>query len=222
MKKFLQNLAKFFVSIFNGFCIGLANMVAGLSGGTIAVIRGVYDDMLDLYSNLVTHLFKAVHKHWRLIVGIVIGVVVGTLTISKAWKYVPLPVTGFFAGMVLFSLIPSAKNLKIFTKKDGLTKGGCFKTNLIHFLLLIIPFGLMAALPSINSNPHPLTLSFKGLAIAFGLGLLSSVAMVLPGVSGSLLMAAFGYYDDFTNLGKEIIFSPLYIFLPPLSKIWCP
>ena len=49
MKKFLQNLAKFFVSIFNGFCIGLANMVAGLSGGTIAVIRGVYDDMLDLY-----------------------------------------------------------------------------------------------------------------------------------------------------------------------------
>ena len=205
MKKFLQNLAKFFVSIFNGFCIGLANMVAGLSGGTIAVIRGVYDDMLDLYSNLVTHLFKAVHKHWRLIVGIVIGVVVGTLTISKAWKYVPLPVTGFFAGMVLFSLIPSAKNLKIFTKKDGLTKGGCFKTNLIHFLLLIIPFGLMAALPYIYSNPHPLTLSFKGLSIAFGLGLVSSIAMVLPGVSGSLLMAAFGYYDDFTNLGNEIL-----------------
>ena len=205
MKKFLQNFAKFAKSLFDGFCIGLANMVAGLSGGTIAIIRDVYDDMLDLYSNLITHLFKAVKKHWRLILGIVIGVVVGTLTISKAWKYVPLPVTGFFAGMVLFSLIPAFKNLKIFTKKGNLAKGQCVLKNIMHFFVLIVMFGLMVALPFINGKPQALQLNTKSVFISIGLGLISSIAMVLPGVSGSLLMAAFGYYDDFTEIGNELL-----------------
>jgi len=192
MKNIFRRLWKFIC----GIAIGLANMVAGLSGGTIAVILGVYDDMLDLFSNLATHLLSAVKRNWRLIAGIGVGIIVGTFTLSKLYEVVPLPVTGFFAGMVFFSLIPLFQGLKFNYKA---------RTNALHIFELLFMLAFMIALPFFSTENRTINLDATGCILIFCLGIIGSLTMVLPGVSGALVLMALGYYTELMNIAKNFM-----------------
>ncbi len=185
---------KHLIDYIKGFLVGLANVVAGLSGGTVAVILNVYDDMLDLCSNVITHLFSQIKKHYRLIIGILLGLIIGAFALKKLYEVIPLPITGFFAGLVFFSLLPLAKGLSF------------KKNNTSHLIELVIPFILLIALPLMSAGAErSLSLGVANAFIAFGLGIIAALAMVLPGVSGSMVLLVLGYYTPVLTMITDLM-----------------
>ena len=183
---------KWLMDILKGFAIGLANVVAGLSGGTIAVITNAYEDLIDFFSNIATHLLKALKKHYKLLIGIALGIVLGAATLKKLYTAIPLPVTGFFAGLVFISLLPLLKGLSF---KEGKAK------NSINIVLLILCAILLVVLALASSGDEKeLALDAKNIFIMMGLGVLAALAMILPGVSGSMILLVLGYYTPVLGL----------------------
>ncbi len=183
---------KWLMDILKGLAIGLANVVAGLSGGTIAVIVNAYEDLIDFFSNIATHLITALKKHYKLLIGIVFGIIIGAVCLKKLYGIAPLPITGFFAGLVFISLFPLSKSLSF---KKGK------KLNIINVILMIISLALLITLALLSSGEEKvLTLDFKHVLIMFGLGIIAAIAMVLPGVSGSMILLVLGYYTPVLGL----------------------
>ena len=87
---------KSFVNIFKGIAVGLANVVAGLSGGTVAVILRAYDAMLDICTNIFKHPIVTLKKHWMFLFGIIIGIIGGAIALEKLYRFAPLPVSMLF------------------------------------------------------------------------------------------------------------------------------
>lgn len=186
---------KRFVNIFKGIAVGIANVVAGLSGGTIAVILHVYNAMLDICTNIFKHPIVTLKKHWMFLFGIVIGLVGGAVVLEKLYSFAPLPVSMLFCGIVVTSFINMARRLK---KDSKPTKGRVLAFLIAVIILIVIPF---------LTNGHDKAISFStlNLIILVGLGAIAAAAMIIPGVSGSMVLASIGYYEGILGLVSDCI-----------------
>lgn len=187
---------KWLIEILKGFAIGLANVVAGLSGGTVAVLLNAYEDLLDFFSSIATHLFAALKKHYKLIIGIILGLLIGAALLGKLYDVAPLPVTGFFAGLVFISLFPLSKGLSLKAEK---------KNNILNIVLLIVSACLLIALAFATAgSSKTLELNTANAFIVIALGIVSAIAMILPGVSGSMILLVLGYYGSVTGMVRNL------------------
>ena len=89
-----------------GIAMGIANIIPGFSGGTMAVILKVYDKFLYALGNFFNHPIIVIKKVWSLFLGIVVGIVLGAVTIVKLLEIFPVPTMLFFVGLIIGS-IPS-------------------------------------------------------------------------------------------------------------------
>ncbi len=173
-----------------GIAMGAADVVPGVSGGTIAFISGIYNELIEsinafnfknlklLKTNGFMAMFKAVNGSFLLSLFIGIGISVASLAQLLKWllETKPIFVWAFFFGLVLASIFFIGKQIK--------------KWNVWNIILLII--GAIAAyyitvIPAINgSNNTPLFLIFAG---AFAI-----CAMILPGISGAFILLLLGAY----------------------------
>jgi putative membrane protein len=103
---------KLFIEILKGMVIGLANIIPGVSGGTMMVSMGIYDNLI--YS--ITHLFKEFKKAVRILFPYAVGMVVAIATLSFALKWAfaefPLPTNTLFIGLILGGLPAILKQIK--------------------------------------------------------------------------------------------------------------
>ena len=182
MKRFMLHI----INILKGICIGIANVIPGFSGGTMAVMLKVYDLFVYCFANVFNDFKNVIKKGWSLFIGIGLGVLLGLVTIVKLLEVIPLITIMFFVGLVLGSL-PS-----IYKKsKEGKIK----IADIISFIIAIV---LLVALPFINTtNSIDISYNFGVYIIMFLLGIICSASMVIPGVSGSMVLMAFGYYAFF-------------------------
>lgn len=186
----MQHLFK----LLKGIAIGIANIIPGFSGGTMAVIVKIYDEFVDALANITKHPLQVLRKSWSLFVGIFLGLVIGFVGVVKLLEVAPLITVLFFFGLVLGS-IPQQAQLSIqkpFVKKT-----------LIPFfvsMVLIILLPILAGLTSSNVEE----VSFITYIIVFLLGIVAAAAMVLPGLSGSMILLIFGYYHLVVNSIKNI------------------
>ncbi|MBO4325649.1 MAG: DUF368 domain-containing protein [Clostridia bacterium] len=178
-----------------GIVVGMANIIPGVSGGTIAVVTGIFDPLI----NAINTLFKKFKKNIKFLLPVGLGLVVGVVAFSKliglSLDKFPLQTGLFFAGLVIGSV-------PLILKKAG--EGSRFRTvYLVPFALCAMVVVAMAVYQTYFSAGTE-TVSAGALpAISFGLviklffgGMLSAGAMVVPGVSGSLVMMLIGIYDD--------------------------
>ena len=199
MKNHILNFLK-------GICIGIANVIPGFSGGTMAVMVKIYDLFVYAFANILNDFKNVVKKCWSLFVGIGVGVLLALVTIVKLLEVIPFITIMFFVGLIIGS-IPS-----IYSK----TKEG--KIKIINIICFILAVALMVVLPFINTNnDSSKTYSFSTFIIMFLMGVICSSAMVIPGVSGSLVLMAFGYYAFFMNTIKELLIN---IFNFSLENYW--
>lgn len=173
------------IKVMKGIAIGVANIIPGFSGGTMAVICKIYDEFVDALANLTKNPVEVIKKSWGLFVGIILGLVIGFIGILKLLEIIPLITILFFFGLVLGSL-----------PKQGKTalKKPFNPYTLIPFsiaVILIVGLPILAGM-SVNQIEN---VSFIHFIIIFLLGVLSSAAMVLPGLSGSMILLIFGYYQ---------------------------
>lgn len=185
------------ISILRGMVIGVANIIPGVSGGTMMVSMGIYDQLI----HAVTHLFSDFKKSFQFLWPIAIGIVLALAILAKLFDYLllnwPIPTNMAFCGLILGSLPP------IFNQ----VKGRKFTISMALCALLFFGIVVGGALigESHGSTEVVLSTSFSGLLMLFLVGIISAATMVIPGVSGSMILMLLGYYEPVINLVSETI-----------------
>lgn len=188
-------------NIYRGFFMGISDLIPGVSGGTIAFILGIYDDLLAAISGFFSRHWK---KHIGFLLPLAIGIGSALLLLSRVieylLKYHQAPTQFFFIGLIVGILPFVAKQANI--KKN-------FKFG--HILLLLVVGAALASTAFIKPNDmEPITtltpLNAVGLFLA---GWAGSMAMLLPGISGSFILLLLGVYSTaisaLSNLNLPII-----------------
>lgn len=202
MKMFMLHI----INILKGICIGIANVIPGFSGGTMAVMLKVYDLFVYCFANIFNKFIDVIKKGWSLFIGIGIGVLLGLVTIVKLLEVIPFITIMFFVGLVLGSLPSTYKQAKV---------GKLRIRDIISFTIAV---DVLVALPFINTtNSLDITYSWSLYVIMFILGAICSAGMVIPGVSGSMILMAFGYYAFFMFIMKDFL---LNMFNFSLENYW--
>ena len=181
---------KIFLGFLKGIFIGLANIIPGVSGGTIAVILGIFDDLIDTINNF----FRDIKKNLGFITPIGFGILFSILFFSSilelCLKKYSLPTNIFFIGLI-FGSIPIIYKKAI---KNGIKKN-YFLYTIISILIVILASNFNNdSVTQINNN-----LSFIFLLKIFFGGLLAAIAMIIPGISGSFIMVLLGIYPTVIN-----------------------
>ena len=89
------------ILIIKGFIMGIANIIPGVSGGTLALTLGIYEDFIQALS----HFFKKLKENIKFLVPILIGIGLAILSMSRvidySYDHFPIPTTMFFMGLVI-------------------------------------------------------------------------------------------------------------------------
>lgn len=179
MKRFFTNMAK-------GGAIGLAMIIPGVSGGTLAVLLGVYDKIIDSVGNL----FKKFKESFLFLLPIALGAVLAFAALYYPLKYAliyaPFPTIMLFAGLMLGSIPDLIKK----SEKNGFKKFDTIGLALACLLVIGICF-----IPNLGDVNLSADMEVWQYFLLLFMGMLASCALVVPGVSGSMLMLIFGYYQ---------------------------
>lgn len=188
---------KFILDTIKGALIGVANVIPGVSGGTMAVSLGIYNRLISSIS----HLFRDFKKSIATLIPILLGCALGIVGFSYAIKYLlanqPLPTCLAFLGLILGGIPVLFKDMKEGIKKSK--NGRLTAANLLAFLLL---FAFAIALPLLKGSDDTLmtlTATPDTMVILFFMGVIAAATMVIPGVSGSMIMMILGYYYGIIN-----------------------
>ncbi|NCG04080.1 MAG: DUF368 domain-containing protein [Bacteroidetes bacterium] len=178
-----------FITYIKGMTMGAADVVPGVSGGTIALITHIYERLINAIDNvslsLVLQLFSAERKKaWdaldgsfllALALGIGTSILLVTGGISWLLTHYPIPLWAFFFGLILGSA---------FVLKNAVSHW-----NIVSILILLlggcVAFGIGLVSPSEGS---------ESLIYLFFCGLLVVIAMILPGISGAFILVLLGAY----------------------------
>lgn len=174
-------------NLYRGFVMGISDLIPGVSGGTIAVMLGIYDQLLTSISGLFS-------KSWKKYIGFLfplgLGMVSALLLLSRVIKYLLAnyhePTQFFFLGLII-GIVP-------FMIRQADVRQN-FK--LSHFIIMIVAIALLAMM-AIARTDRTLnigsSLTFETIAILFFSGWIASMAMLLPGISGSFVLLVIGIY----------------------------
>lgn len=196
---------KFILDIIRGAVIGIANIIPGVSGGTMMVTMGIYDKLLGSITGIFKHFKKSIKTLLPYIIGMAVGIGAFAFLLTKVLlpKF-PLPTAFAFIGLivggvpVLVKKAVSAGGKKVAEEK---------KPNLAFCILVFaLFFALIIGMQFLGEGAErAVTPSLLNALILLVMGVLAAAAMVIPGVSGSLLLLAFGYYNSVTGAVTDFI-----------------
>ena len=189
------SLKEFFKNMIFGFPIGVAFIIPGFSGGSVAAILGIYEKMI----NAITEIFRRMKRSILTLMPIGIGLVIGAVSLlfplGWALDSYAIPTVSLFVGLAIGG-IPAITD-KISGKPSG--------KNIAAFL---IPFAVAIALCFIptGADVNLFDLNIGGYALLFLVGMLGSAALVVPGISGSMLLLILGYYNPIIKMITQHFF----------------
>lgn len=193
-----------------GAIIGVANIIPGVSGGTLAITLGIYEQLI----NTISHFFKNFKKNLKFIIPLVIGAGLAILLLSKVINYgleeYPFPTFLFFIGLILGGVPLLYKKIK----KE--------KKSFPNLCVFLVTFGLVLFLGILQKGNNVVDFNHAGILIypaLFLVGTIASATMIIPGVSGSFVLMLLGFYkpiihtiSNLTNF--ENIFSNVLLLIP--------
>ena len=195
MKKLINPLILFV----KGIIMGLANVIPGVSGGTLALIMGVYEKMI----NAITTLFKKFKENILFLLPLAIGMVAaiygGSKVIPPCLEKFPLATVLFFVGLILGGIPMLYKKVNKHLK------------NWTNYLVLIIVFAALLCYTFLvgNGGKADLTnLNFIDYIKLVLVGMVAAATMIIPGISGSMTLMVLGYYEGiYETVGNITNFS---------------
>lgn len=204
MKKFWE----YFILCLKGIGMGAANVIPGVSGGTIAFITGIYTRLVGALSrfdseavSLLFHgKFKALYKHLdgAFLCSVLLGVAIATLSLAKLMVIClhdyPIHTWAFFFGLIIASALIM---LRDFNGK-----------NVWDIIWLILGACIGVAICTLGNGQ-----GYDGLWYIFLCGAASICAMILPGISGSFILCVMGKYEYIMNAIDGMMHLSLYSFV---------
>ncbi len=204
-----RSLKDYIIISLKGMAMGAADVVPGVSGGTIAFISGIYEELLNSISSFKFSLINVLKNEgikvvWKKINGsfllaLFIGICFSVLSLAKLIETLlenhPILIWSFFFGLVLASIIYIAKQIKLWNIK-------CY---LYLIFGLIFAYYITTLNPVITQNSSPWFL--------FLAGMIAICAMILPGISGSFILVLLGAYKPILNAINTKDFFSIIIFM---------
>ena len=206
-------MLQWILDILRGAVIGVSNIIPGVSGGTMAVSMGIYDRVIYAVNNL----FKQFKKNFKDLLPIIIGVLIGLFafaaligsllgTKSDEIPITRLPTNFAFIGLILGGLPAIYKRVNMKSAK------------IPGVILFLVFLALVVVLPLLNP-PEARTVdhSIGTILLMIPLGAIASSTMVIPGISGSMILMLLGYYNSVINAMNDLRggdWSSLAILLP--------
>lgn len=182
--------------ILKGVMMGVANIIPGVSGGTMAVSMGIYDKII----HAATHFISEFKKSMKLLLPIILGMAIGIVALARVLEYmfarVPLQTNLLFIGLIIGGLPAITKKVKGKTIRLG------------HILVCLMFFVVVAGLALLGEQEGAsadLSFNIMNIVKLFGVGVVASATMVIPGVSGSMMLMLMGYYNPILNEVNDFI-----------------
>lgn len=172
--------------ILQGMVVGIANIIPGVSGGTMMVAMGLYDKLI----HSITHLKSEFKESMKLLIPIFAGAGIAIIALSRLFEYLleyhPIPTNFAFCGLIAGSLPFIFKKVKGHPVSVG---------KIIAFLIFFAIVILMAVMGETDGNTADVSFSIVNMIKLLVVGIIAAATMVIPGVSGSMMLMLLGYYD---------------------------
>lgn len=177
-----------------GIVMGIANIIPGISGGTLALTLGIYEKLIDIIS----HFTKNIKENIKFIIllgsGIVLSILLFSNIISYCLENYRFPTILFFIGIII-------GGLPLLLKK---VKG---TSNISNYIIFSITFMIIMIMTFASVKDNNISLSVINIGTIIGLfisGVISATTMILPGISGSFMLMLFGYYTPIVNAISDL------------------
>lgn len=190
--------------VFYGILMGIANVIPGVSGGTMAIILNFYDRLMES----ITLNFKIIKKNIGFLIPLALGVGIGIVGLSRVMKYLlefyPTQTYFGFLGIVLGSLP------LIFSKAK------CKEITAKSWIPFFITLAVMVALSFVGGSEAKdtvvyTTLSLESFIVLFLCMAIATITMIVPGISGSLILVIIGMYNTIYGFAIPTFNIPLLI-----------
>ena len=196
----MKKILKYLMVTVKGICMGAADVIPGVSGGTIAFMTGIYDTLVGSISSinmtavrlLFTGKFGQFWKHinGNFLLSLVAGILVSILSLAKLMQYLlnyhPIQTWAFFFGLIVASSIFILKGIDNWKVKD--------------FIQLVFGIALGVVICTLSPTETP-----DGLWFIFISGAIAICAMILPGISGSFILLILGKYEYMMGTIADIV-----------------
>lgn len=183
-------------NVLKGMVVGVANIIPGVSGGTMMVSMGIYDKLI----HSLTHLFKEFKESMKFLIPIFAGVGIALVGLSfiiePAFAHFPLQTSCLFIGLIVGGLPAMWQKVK---------GQGVKVSYLIPFLVFFVVVVGLAVIGEKEGNAADLTFSLWSCIKLFVVGIIASATMVIPGVSGSMMLLLLGYYNPIVSAIKDFV-----------------
>ncbi len=183
-----MNVKEWFKTLLAGMGIGLGSAIPGVSGGTIAVILKVYEKILWAISNIFKQFKRAIIYLFPVLLGVVLAVIPTLYLMEKALNGFLFGVVCLFAGFIIGSIPGITDEVKGQPIKKG------YIIALIISLLVAIGLGVASVLIKADVSALMVNPEWWVYIILIPVGLVASVALVVPGLSGSMILLLLGFY----------------------------
>ena len=190
-----KNAKDWVIAAILGFFIGIAVIIPGLSGGTIAILFKLYDKIISAISNLFKSFAICFLFLLPILIGAIIGFILGFFAIQQLIDIALLECTALFTGLMLGS-VPSLKN-EIKIEK--------FKVKYVFLIILGIVLPIILSSLSIFLGDHSTSetqitdFPYYLYLLMIPVGMFMGLSQVVPGVSATAFLMAIGYYSKFIN-----------------------
>lgn len=184
-----------------GFFIGVAFLIPGISGGTVALVTKVYDKMTKAISNLLKKFIPNFLILLPIGIGVLIAMVSMWIPLHLGMEHIMLAMVSLFAGCVIGSLPDVYDNIK----DDKIYKR--------HYLYLILAIGCGAAFGILSANSSKIGINVDNLfypikgslyLIIIPIGFVAATGIVVPGISGSMMLLVIGFYKPILGLVSQL------------------
>ncbi|MBD9152388.1 MAG: DUF368 domain-containing protein [Lachnospiraceae bacterium] len=175
-----------FKNIIKGMMIGIANIMPGVSGGTLAVSMGIYDKLIHCITHILSEFKESMKFLLPIFAGAGIALVALTFVIEALFQYYPIPTNLLFIGLIVGGLPPVVTKVKSHKLSFG------------HILAGLLFFALVVGMAMMGDNGNrqvTLNLGIVPMIKLVLVGIIAAATMIIPGVSGSMVLLILGYYQ---------------------------
>ena len=196
----MKGFFKYLMVTIKGICMGAADVIPGVSGGTIAFMTGIYEDLVGSINAinmtavrlLFTGKFRQFWKHinGNFLFSLIAGILLSILSLAKLMQYLlnhqPIQTWAFFFGLIVASSIFILRGIKGWKAKD--------------FVMLVLGIVLGVVVCTLSPTETP-----DGLWFILICGAVAICAMILPGISGSFILLILGKYEYMMGTIADIV-----------------
>ncbi len=178
--------------VIKGFFVGIANIIPGVSGGTLAITLGIYEELIEAIS----HFFKKIKSNIKFLIPIGIGaftaIVIGSRIIEISLEKYTLPTLLFFTGLILGGMPMLFGKIKKNIKPS-------------YALIFLATFALVIGIMFLKTGNNVVLVDLNawGYFKLFLVGMIAAATMIIPGISGSFMLMVMGYYEPIINAINE-------------------